>query len=69
MKWKSKPIPKHGDERWTLRFAFLPHRCSDGFTRWLCDLYVRQVYQEYGELAGSSWVGIEYSPTFPGRNA
>jgi hypothetical protein len=65
MKWKAKPLPKNGDERWTLQFAFVPCRCNDGYVRWLCDLYVRQIYQIYGECAGDSWVNIEYSRSYP----
>lgn len=65
MKWKAKRIPEDGDERWTLIFAFVPHRCNDGYWRWLCDLYVRQHYAVYGECAGESWVSIEYSTSLP----
>jgi hypothetical protein len=59
MKWKAKPIPKEGDERWTLIFAWVPHRCSDGYWRWLCDLYARQEWVDYGEEA--HWLSLEYS--------
>jgi hypothetical protein len=65
MRWKAKRIPKDGETRWTLIFAWIPRRCNDGYMRWLCDLYVRQVYAIYGECAGNSWVSVEYSTRLP----
>jgi hypothetical protein len=67
MKWKAKPLPGDGDERWTLIFAWLPHRCSDGYWRWLCDLYVRQAYSD-GWLA-DGWFNLEYSAELPSARA
>lgn len=34
MKWKNKQTPKLNDERERVIFAFLPHECEDGYTRW-----------------------------------
>lgn len=65
MKWKAKPKPEDGDERRTLRFAWLPVRCKDGYWRWLCDVYPKQRYVVYGELAGASWVTIEIAGSLP----
>lgn len=65
MKWKANPVPEHGDEGWTIRFAFFPKRCSDGYMRWLCVLYVRQQFASYGELAGTSWVDVEHREHLP----
>lgn len=62
MKWKARPIPKEGQERWTLVFAWVPHRCTDGYWRWLCDLYVRQRYSR--EMA-DGWFAIEYAGALP----
>ena len=63
MKWKAKPIPQEGDERWTLRFALVPHRCNDGYWRWLCDLYVHQRYSNGWSSDG--WLSLEYAPQLP----
>lgn len=63
MKWKAKPIPQDGDERWTLRFALVPHRSNDGYWHWLTDLYVRQRYFE--GLSHHYWISIEYSDKLP----
>lgn len=62
MKWKAKPIPKEGQERWTLIFAWVPHRCNDGYVRWLSELFVRQKY--YADEYGSGWMALEYSAVF-----
>ena len=63
MKWKAKRVPTAGETRWTIRFALFPHRCNDGYMRWLCDLYVRQRYDEYEDA--STWIDLEYSAELP----
>lgn len=63
MKWKAKPIPKEGQERWTLIFALVPRRCNDGYWRWLCDLYVRQLYSS--DWLKDGWFSVEYSAELP----
>lgn len=37
MRWRTKipVVPKLGDIRRRTVFAFFPHKCDDGFTRWL----------------------------------
>lgn len=42
MKWRTekKSPPKVGDTRDRMKFAWLPVACKDGFTRWLCRVWV-----------------------------
>lgn len=44
MKWKNKHIPKHGEIRIRRVFALIPRRCTDGITRWLCNVLVVEEY-------------------------
>ena len=40
--------PKNGSQRQRRIFAFLPRRCADGKTHWLCFLEIREQYYTYG---------------------
>jgi hypothetical protein len=70
MKWNTphrEAEPVDGTIRWTLKFAWLPKICSDGYTRWLCDVYVKQRYTvvRNSMLADESWVDLEYAGAIP----
>jgi hypothetical protein len=47
MKWKTAaPIfPQDGGKRTRRIFALVPHKCEDGFTRWLETIRVLEVYR------------------------
>ena len=47
MKWKTL---KAGETRIRFTFALLPTRCTDGYTRWLRRLWVRE--KSYKDLRG-----------------
>ena len=67
MKWKTHvppPAPQPNEKRARLIFAFLPHKCDDGFTRWLETIRVFERYTGHwdGEDGGSySWDKIGYA--------
>ncbi len=52
MRWRTK---RHGDIRERVIFAWLPYRCSDGFTRWLCRLSLQERFNDY---PSTSWWAI-----------
>lgn len=69
MKWITPSVPRDGDIRVTLRFAWLPTECSDGYTRWLSDIYPRQKWVVHYTPSGGTWGNwetIEYLGD-PGR--
>jgi hypothetical protein len=43
--WVGIPGTKTGQERRRVVFALFPHRCADGYVRWLC--YVTAVERWY----------------------
>lgn len=71
MKWNTPnqayAVPVDGTERWTLKFAWFPTVCNDGYTRWLCDVSVKQRYTIVHSLFlyDEYWVDLEYAGTLP----
>jgi hypothetical protein len=67
MKWKTyvaPPDPNLDEKRMRLIFALVPHKCEDGFTRWLETIRVFEQYKEYfnGDGGGyTAWKRIGYA--------
>lgn len=60
MRWKTKPLPKHGDKKTVKRFALLPMELYGGTTVWLETYYADKVY--HNGYAGGSWGTIRRYP-------
>jgi hypothetical protein len=69
MKWRTSrpeyvhhPVQDERQER--MVFAFLPKKCIDGYTRWLCNLVVEERYFEWPNTCGMApyWQKERYRP-------
>lgn len=61
MKWKTPSRLKHGDQRVSKYFAFVPTNLSDGNTVWLECYYARE--RLCANYADPYWETIEISST------
>lgn len=56
MEWKTRELPKSGQTRERLKFAWWPIDCEDGKTRWLRKVRVVEQYLGAYEGLGGHWV-------------
>lgn len=62
MKWLTyvaPPLPAQDEKRARLIFAFLPHRCNDGYTRWLETIRVFEQYRHQVDSEGEGYMAWE----------
>lgn len=57
MKWTT---PKKNDQRTRIIFAIFPRICSDGYTRWLERVFIRERYDD--GYSDSGWTELEVNP-------
>lgn len=54
MRWRFRPAYRASQHREKLVFAWLPVRCADGWTRWLCRVRLLEVFD------GTRWCPVRY---------
>jgi hypothetical protein len=58
MKWTTKIEPSIGDLRSRRIFAFLPHKCEDGYTRWFERIWTEEEFVEYSRISCAMLGGL-----------
>lgn len=55
MEWKNKPVLRPAQSRERLVWAWLPTRCVDGFTRWMCTIRIVEHTVSTSNFDFSEW--------------